>query len=288
MKTGEKEMIHEIEPHIFGNDYKSQKVTPQDYLLIFQGNSIMIEQQEEEIEFPKIDDLTKTYSDLEKNSIFLFSIDEINYYLITGMEVKEDNKWKYQNVLYLKEAKPMWKVFAATLGSQLNRWYVNNKFCGRCGGKLELSDTERALVCPDCGLTIYPTISPSVIVAVTNKDKILMTKYAQGAYKKYALVAGYTEVGETLEQTVEREVMEEVGLKVKNITYYKTQPWPFTDTLLIGYFAEVDGDDTVTLQEDELSEATWFSRKDIPINNTKISLTNEMIELFRNKMKREK
>lgn len=278
-------MIHEIEPYILGNNFKSNKVTPQDYLLIFQGNSILIEQQEEEIGFPKFDDMTRTYFNLEKNSVFLFSIDEINYFLVTDIEVKEDNKWKYENVLYLKDAKPMWRVFVATLGSQLNRWYVNNRFCGRCGTKLVLSDTERALVCPDCGLTIYPTISPSVIVAVTNKDKILMTKYAQGAYNKYALVAGYTEVGETLEQTVSREVMEEVGLKVKDITYYKTQPWPFTDTLLIGYFAEVDGDDTVTLQEDELSEATWFSREDIPVNNAKISLTNEMIELFRDNMK---
>lgn len=274
-------MIQEIAPHILDNEYKTNKVKPQDYLLIFHEDEILLKQQGDEIEFPKINDL-KEYSQIEENNIFLFSIDKINFFLNTNVNVKEDNVWKYKKVLFLKEEKPMWKVFAATLGGQLNRWYVNHRFCGRCQTKLKHSDSERALRCSNCGLAVYPTISPSVIVAITNGDKILLIKYAYGTYKKYALVAGYTEVGETLEQTVAREVMEEVGLNVKNITYYKSQPWPFTDTLLMGYFAEVDGDDTVTLQESELSEAKWFKREEIPYYNTALSVTNEMIEVFRN------
>lgn len=280
-------MIQDITPHIFNNEYLPKKIMENDYLLIFNEKAILIGQQGKEIEFPKLKDMDENYSHVEENSIFLFSIDKIGFFLITNINFKEDTKWKYEDVLLLKEAEPLWKVFAATLGGQLNRWYVNHKFCGRCGIELELSNSERSLQCPNCGLTSYPTISPSVIVAITCGDRILLTKYAYGSYKKYALVAGYTEVGESLEQTVKREVMEEVGLKVKNITYYKTQPWPFTDTLLVGYFAEVDGEDTVTLQESELSEATWFKRDEIPNINTTLSVTNEMIEFFRNNLESE-
>ena len=143
---------------------------------------------------------------------------------------------------------------------------------------------ERSVICQDCGKTVYPNISPCVIVALTDGDKILLTKYNQkhSKYTRYALVAGYTEVGETFEDTVRREVREEVGLGVKNIKYYKNQPWSFTDTLLMGFFAEVDGSNKIVRDENELAEALWFKRSEIPVNNSAISLTNEMIEKFRN------
>ena len=101
---------------------------------------------------------------------------------------------------------------------------------------------------------VYPVISPAVIIAVTHNGKLLMSKYAGREYKKYALIAGFNEIGETIEETVHREVMEEVGLKVKNLKYYKSQPWPFTGTLLMGFFCELDGeDDRITLEEEELA-----------------------------------
>lgn len=110
-----------------------------------------------------------------------------------------------------------------------------------------------------------------------------MTKYAGREYTRYALIAGFAEIGESLEQTVHREVKEEVGLKVKNLKFYKSQPWPFTDTLLAGFYAELDGDDTITLEEDELALGVWLSREDIPPEELKISLTSEMMEAFRTK-----
>ena len=97
------------------------------------------------------------------------------------------------------------------------------------------------------------TISPSVIVAVYDGDRLLLTKYKGQTHNRYALVAGFCEIGENLEQAVRREVEEEVGLKVKNLYYYKSQPWPFTSTMLAGFYAELDGDSTVKLQEDELA-----------------------------------
>lgn len=173
-------------------------------------------------------------------------------------------------------------AFAAANGAELHRFYSNNRFCGRCGTKSMKSRKERAIVCPACGNTIYPKIAPAVIVAITDGDKLLLTKYAGREYTRYALVAGYTEFGETLEETVRREVMEEVGLKVKNIRYYKNQPWAFSDSMLVGFFAELDGSPQIHLDETELSTAVWMKREDIPGDYTNVSLTHEMILLFKN------
>ena len=128
----------------------------------------------------------------------------------------------------------------------------------------------------------YPKISPAVIIAVTDGNRILMSKYAGREYKKYALLAGFNEIGETIEETVKREVMEEVGLQVKNITYYKSQPWSFSDTLLLGFFCELDGEDKITLDQEELALAQWFEREEIPVKEDDLSLTNEMMIAFKN------
>ena len=118
-------------------------------------------------------------------------------------------------------------------------------------------------------------------MGVTNGNRLLMSKYANRDFKRYALIAGFAEIGETLEETVQREVMEEVGLKVKNLRYYKSQPWAFTDTLLTGFFAELDGEEEITLDEEELAMAEWFEREEIPVHERSRSLTNEMILGFK-------
>ena len=128
---------------------------------------------------------------------------------------------------------------------------------------------------------VYPRINPAVIVGVTDGDRLLLTKYRGRAYKKYALVAGFTEIGESFEQTVAREVMEETGLKVKNIRYYKSQPWGFADNILAGYFCEVDGNPTIQMDQEELSVAEWIERDAIPVEPEDLSLTNEMIIYFK-------
>ena len=120
-----------------------------------------------------------------------------------------------------------------------------------------------------------------MIVGILNDDKLLMSKYAGRTYRSYALIAGFIEIGESAEQTVQREVMEEVGLKVKNIRYYKSQPWGFTDSLLFGYFCELDGDDTIRLDTNELSQAGWYTREEITLEDDYLSLTREMILQFK-------
>lgn len=136
-----------------------------------------------------------------------------------------------------------------------------------------------------CGNLVFPKIAPAIIVGVTNGDKLLMTKYANREYKRYALIAGFTEIGETPEQTVEREVFEEAGVKVKNIRYYKSQPWGFDSNLLLGYFAELDGDSHITMDTEELSTAEWIRREAIETeqdDRVNLSLTREMMMVFKN------
>ena len=136
------------------------------------------------------------------------------------------------------------------------------------------------MICPKCGNHIYPRINPAVIIGIKNGDKLLLTKYRTG-FSQNALVAGFTEFGETLEETVKREVKEETGLNVKNIRYYKSQPWGIASDILAGYYCEVDGDDHIRMDQHELRYAEWVKREDIILQNKRYSLTNEMMERFK-------
>ena len=160
-------------------------------------------------------------------------------------------------------------------------WYRDNQFCGRCGHPVLHSQAERALICPDCGNMIFPKIAPAVIIGVTYGDKLLMSRYAGREYKGHALLAGFCEIGETAEETVAREVYEEAKIHVKNIRFYKDQPWGFESDLLLGYYCELDGDPTLTIDEDELAVAKWIARDDINDEAEDMSLTNEMIIYFK-------
>ena len=192
--------------------------------------------------------------------------------------VREGLCWRF--VDSLRAACPREIAFAGVTGYQLASWYLSRRFCPRCAHTMVHDGRERMMRCPKCGLQEYPKISPAVIVAVTDGDRLLLTRYAGRSYKKYALVAGFSEIGETIEETVAREVMEETGLRVKNLRYYKSQPWSFSGTLLMGFFAELDGSDEITLDESELAEAVWCPREEVPEDDG-VSLTREMMRVFR-------
>ena len=128
---------------------------------------------------------------------------------------------------------------------------------------------------------MFPVIAPAVIVAVTKGDEILITRYAGREHKGIALIAGFCEIGERAEDTVHREVMEEAGVKVKNLRYFGTQPWGFASNLLLGFFCELDGDDEIHMDEEELQFAQWVRREDLPEPESLASLTATMIETFR-------
>ncbi|MCL2235157.1 MAG: NAD(+) diphosphatase [Defluviitaleaceae bacterium] len=268
-------MIQDIAPHILDNVYSPRPPRDEDFVLVCRDGQVLLNVETKEIKLPQ-------YRHFKGESLlFLFTLDGMGFYLHTG-EVEELEGFTYVNIrLPLNEFKPKHLVFAVLTGLHLATWYDSNRFCGKCASQMEHSTTERALLCPKCGLTKYPQISPVVIVGITNGDNLLLTKYASG-YDRYALVAGFAEIGETLEETVKREILEEVGLKVRNIRYYKSQPWAFSQSLLMGFFADICDDTTVEVDKNELSEATWFHRSQIPKDDTgAMSLTWNMIEAFR-------
>lgn len=216
---------------------------------------------------------------------YLFRIEDNRYFLAmdeTDAEfIKGINGVIPTSARNLRDLKHKELAFAAATAYHLYQWYRDNKFCGRCGFRTQHGSGERMLKCPSCGNAIYPKIAPAVIVALTDGDRLMMTKYNGRAYKRYALIAGFTEIGETAEETVLREVKEEVGLKAKNVRYYKSQPWGTEQDLLLGYFCELDGDDQVHMDEDELSTAEWVHRDDMDIEDDGFSLTREMMCAFK-------
>lgn len=274
-------MIQDIEPRIFDNKFKSKNAEPDDLFLSYDKDTVLVREDKEKLWYPSFSDFKEDYPQLIDNAQFLFTIDNINYYLVEEKGLDSVGGWSYVSTGRFRTELKYWRSFAGVVGWQLNRWYENHRFCSRCGQPMMRSEKERMLYCESCGFQTYPTISPCVIVAVHDGSRLLLTKYAGRAYTRYALIAGFAEVGESLEKTVHREVMEEVGLKVKNLKFYKSQPWPFTDTLLAGFYAELDGDDTITLEEDELSLGVWMDRENIPPADLNISLTSEMMEAFR-------
>ena len=212
---------------------------------------------------------------------YIFRLQERNFFLWTDPAPDAlDGGFTYEPVAMLRQLKSKEICFAVMTAWHLHNWYHNNRLCGHCGTPTEHDSKERMLRCPNCGNMIFPHISPAVIVAVTNGEQLLLSKYAGRVYTRYALLAGYTEIGETVEQTVHREVMEEVGLRVKNLRYYKSQPWGVDGNILMGFFCDVDGSDEIHIDEDELSMAGWYPRNALPAKDDGISLTREMIRVF--------
>ncbi|MCI7263767.1 MAG: NAD(+) diphosphatase [Clostridium sp.] len=283
-------MIQDIAPHKYDNTYKRSKPQAGDYVFCIQKNKVLLpkepESRPEGAEIPVLAEIEPLISNAKERAVYLFAIDEKPYYMVeigTEEEVKlsENGSLDWKGTQYMRSMEPMYQAFAAITATQIWRWRESRRFCGHCGARMTESTIERALVCPECGQIEYPKISPAVIVAITNGDKLLMSRYRDRPYRGYALIAGFVEIGESFEETIRREVMEEVGLKVKNIRYFGSQPWAFTDTEMIGFFAELDGDDTIRLQEDELSEAGWYHRDEIPDDELRISVGSEMKMAFK-------
>ena len=275
-------MIQNIEPHEYRNEYRPQPPEDDSILLYYEGRKILIRTEDDEIAFLTFGEAKKYSSEIWENYTYLFSIDGQRYYLADGIDPDDFPEYHLEDKQYFRSARPKYRQFAAVTGWQLYRWYQSRRYCGRCGEPMIQDEKERMMRCPQCGLMEFPKICPAVIIGLTHGNKILMSKYAGREFKKYALLAGFNEIGESIEETVRREVMEEVGLKVKNIRYYKSQPWSFTDTLLLGFFFELDGDDTITLDQDELALAEWFEREKMPVKEEDLSLTNEMMMAFKN------
>jgi len=152
-------------------------------------------------------------------------------------------------------------------------------FCGRCGGKTRPLTTERARICTICSRIVYPRISPAIIVLIKKGDEVLLARSPGSPPGFFSIIAGFNEPGENLEQTVHREVGEEVGITVKNLRYFGSEPWPFPDSLMIGFVADHAGGD-VRIDNQEIEAAGWFTRDSLPLFPPKMSITRSLIEAW--------
>ena len=270
-------MLQEIAPRHLDNQYHPRDIGPGAKLCAFREKSILVSLRDGEVLLPDWEQL----KDSILRSVYLFSIDETPYFLA---ELRSDaalpEGFAYDNVRSHRRLHPKYTVYAEMTAWHLYVWYRDNRFCGRCGHPTHHDGKLRMLSCPVCGNMIFPKICPAIIVGVTDGDRILLTKYSGREYKNYALIAGFTEIGETAEETVQREVFEETGVHVKNIRYWATQPWGIDTDLLLGYFAELDGSEDITMDREELSLAGWYHRDELQIPADDVSLTNDMIRAF--------
>ena len=279
-------MLQDLDFGRLENEYRIVAPEAEDAVLCFRGADILLQRRgDDSLVLPSYGQWLSGGQNWSSwgTDIFcyVFRLRDRNYFLFLGEAGDwQEDPFAYESVRTLRQLISKDICFAIMTGWHLFNWYRNNCFCGRCATPTVADEKERMLRCPVCGNMIFPRINPAVIVAVTKGDRLLLSKYAGRAYTRYALIAGFTEIGETAEQTVAREVMEEVGLRVKNIRYYGSQPWGVDGNLLMGFYCDVDGDSTVHIDENELSMAQWFAREDIPAKDDGISLTREMIRVF--------
>ena len=269
-------MVQDISPHVFRNEFTNIPPAEGDFALSFGPDGLLMD--------PSVGIRLPTVAEARalgaEGLQFLFTEDNSRFYL-SDNTLPAGRGYVYVDSRAFRGMGPQAVLYACGVGESLFRWYRSNRFCGGCGTEMGRSERERSLICPACGHTVYPKICPAIIAAVCDGDRLLLTMSAGRGVSSHALVAGFAEIGESIEDTVRREVMEEVGLRLGELRFYKSQPWVFTDTLLMGFYARLDGPDTVRLQEDELSLAQWFSRDALPGDHSAISLTGEMIEVFR-------
>ncbi len=271
-------MIQDIGPKTFCQGYAPRAVRENDVIFIFRDRKVQLRTNiDGSLCFPTGKEIK------EQNPQYLFSIDDRAFFL--GKEAVRG--YGFQPMQMLRRCRPQDLCFAGMTAWHLYNWYEGHRFCGKCGKRLQHHDTLRALQCNACGHQVFPVIAPAVIVAVTKGDHILITRYAGREFSGMALVAGFCEIGERAEDTVRREVQEEVGLKVKNIRYFDSQPWGYASNLLLGFWAEVDGSDEVHIDNEELQSAVWIHRRDLePEEENLLSLTGTMIDTFRQERER--
>ena len=241
---------------------------------------------------PKEDDILFIFNEnrelyLDENKQLPKSLDDFKPDFCLFIGIYNDKKAFVINVETEKEFYPLQEVYEfnhdlyhiAGKAVLVRDWYISHRFCGRCGVENQLDEKDMMLKCPSCGQVHYPRIAPAIIVAVRNEGKLLMAKHSYHKTHRYALVAGFVEPGESIEEAVHREVLEEIGIKIKNLKYQKSQSWPFPNSLMLAFTAEYDSGD-IKVDGDEILKAKWFKKEEIERYDSDISISDWLIQDF--------
>lgn len=273
-------MLLNEHPEHFSLAYDPVPCGPLDTVLCFCGEQVLLRAEGAASRLPLWREVSAALPD--QNPLHAFRQGERRLFILNLPDTgTPPDGLVFDTVRVFRTLLPQEDCFLLITAYHLSGWYAKHRFCGVCGGVPMPAPEERALVCPQCGQIQYPTISPAVIVAVTDGDRLLMARNAHGAFRHFSVVAGYVEVGETLEQTVAREVREEVGLAIQDIRYIASQPWALSQSMMIGFHARLAGSPDITLQTSELAEADWFRADELPEHAGVISIAYTLIDLFK-------
>ncbi len=265
-------------------NFLSSIQSPQDetkpgWWFVFRDNHVLVKPVNDKVFIPFVSDI----SELELKPIrklYLGSLDDTPCFsaeLSTETIAPDGMSFVgLRGVFGLLEEEMFW---LAGRSFQMINWDRTHQYCGTCGFPTENKQDERAKICLQCGHINYPSASPAVIVAVRKERQILLAHSHRQPAGRYSVLAGFVELGETLEDCVKREVREEVGLAIKNIRYFGSQSWPFPNSLMIGFTAEYAGG-KITVDDRELLDAKWFSADDLPQVPPGISIARRLIEWF--------
>ncbi len=252
---------------------------PQTLWFAFRGNELLVLLEEAGARVPSGREWEALgLSVLESQSIGVLEGSELRAAgLPSDVEPPEGTAFQGLRRLWGVLDEEVWKLAGRAV--QLVEWDRNHRYCGRCGAGTERQTAELARVCPRCGLQHFPRISPAVIVRIEREDEVLLARSPHFAPGVYSTLAGFVEPGESLEDTVVREVREEVGVEVTNVRYFGSQPWPFPNSLMIGFVADYASGE-LRLQEGEIEDAGWFTVDNLPGLPSPYSIARALLEEF--------
>lgn len=246
---------------------------------LFQGNKLLVKVVDNGVRVLSSEDIKGLEIELKKKS-YISVFDQTPCYAAElGNDLRLPDKFAFYGLRQLLEQLDESIFTAAGKGYQIIHWERINQYCGRCGTPNRDKVDERAKQCPNCGLITYPRISPAVIVAIIKGNSILLARNKNFAGNYYSVISGFVEPGETFEECVKREVKEEVGINVKNIRYFGSQPWPFPDSLMVGFIAEYEGGE-IKVDNEEIVKAAWFTAGDLPNVPPKNTIAKDLVDWF--------
>ncbi|AUB59191.1 NADH pyrophosphatase [Methanobacterium sp. MZ-A1] len=248
------------------------------YWFLFNSNELLVEMGK----IPEIP-YTKSLEELKINPIRLQYLGTFNGHPCYSGELPSEIQ--VPRGMAFKDLRSLYDIIEEDLyllagrASQIVNWDRTHQFCGQCGAPTITKDDEMAKLCPECGFTSFTRLSPAVITAIIKDGKLLMALHTRTSGNMYGLIAGFVEPGETLTEAVQRETMEEVGLKVKNIEYFGSQPWPYPHSLMIGFTADYDSGE-IEVDGKEIIDAKWFDSDQLPQVPSRMSIAGELIQWY--------
>ena len=246
---------------------------------VFHKDKLLVKNSDDEVQIPFVSDSGELNLDpkrllhvgqLGKDPCFSTQLDSEN---------SVPNGYAFQGMRTLFSRLDDMSYGIACRAMQLVQWDMDHLFCSRCGQPAAERNKEGAQICRSCGYVNFPRISPAIIVAVIKENRILLAHSGRFINNMYSVIAGYVEMGESLEECVKREVEEETGIEVKNIRYFGSQYWAYSGALMVGFTAEYESGE-IRLDDAEIEDAGWFPADDLPMLPGKLSIARELIDWF--------